>query len=156
MKQSNLKKILVCIVCIVLIAAMALVTCGCSQKNDKANGQTTPAEMQGDTGLVDGKTYGEGKNSFAFTVTGSDGKDISVTIQTDKTIVGEALQELGIVVGEEGPYGLYVKTVNGETLDYDTDGSYWAFYINGEYASTGVDQTTIEDGVAYAFKAEKG
>ena len=147
MKQSSLKKVLVCVLCIVLIAAMALVTCGCSKAPDKA---------EETTGLVDGKTYGEGKNTFSFTVTGKDGKDISVTIQTDKTVVGQALQELGIIAGEEGAYGLYVKTVNGETLDYDSDGMYWAFYIDGAYASTGVDQTAIESGVTYAFKAEKG
>lgn len=147
MKNTNFRKILVCIVCIVLVAAMALVIGGCSK---------APAETEETTGLVEGKTYGEGKNAFSFTVTGKDGKDISVTVQTDKTIVGEALQELGIIAGEEGAYGLYVKTVNGETLDYDTDGMYWAFYIDGAYASTGVDQTAIEAGAAYAFKAEKG
>ena len=52
-------------------------------------------------------------------------------------------------------YGLYVKTVNGITLDYDTDGMYWAFYINGEYVQTGVDATGVEDGAVYAFRAEK-
>ena len=41
------------------------------------------------------------------------------------------------------------------TLDYDTDGAYWAFYINGEYAMTGVDATSIEAGASYTLKAEK-
>ncbi len=49
----------------------------------------------------------------------------------------------------------YVKTVNGITADYDTDGTYWAFYVNGEYAMTGVDSTPVEDGAVYAFKVEK-
>ena len=39
--------------------------------------------------------------------------------------------------------------------DYDTDGMYWAFYINGEYAQTGVDATGVEDGAVYAFRAGK-
>ena len=69
--------------------------------------------------------------------------------------MGEALLELGIVAGDDTEYGLYVKTVNGVTLDYDTDGAYWAFYINGEYAMTGVDATNIEAGAIYALKAEK-
>ena len=47
------------------------------------------------------------------------------------------------------------QTVDGETLDYDTDGKYWAFYENGEYGMTGVDLTEIKEGVSYAFKAEK-
>ena len=49
----------------------------------------------------------------------------------------------------------YVKTVNGITADYDTDGTYWAFYVNGEYAMTGVDSTPVEDGAVYTFKVEK-
>lgn len=50
------------------------------------------------------------------------------------TTVGKALLDQGVIAGEDSSYGLYVKTVNGTTLDYDTDGMYWAFYINGEYA----------------------
>lgn len=146
MKKSNFKNWLSRIACLVLIAAIALTVCACAKK---PNQQET-------TGLENGKTYGQGSISFPLEVTGSDGKKIAVTILTDKTIVGEALQELDILAGEEGPYGLYVKTVNGETLDYDTDGMYWAFYMDGAYAMTGVDQTKIEPGVTYALVAEKG
>ena len=49
---------------------------------------------------------------------------------------------------------MYVKTVNGVTVDYDTDGKYWAFYIDDEYAMTGVDSTPITDGSSYTFKVE--
>ena len=41
------------------------------------------------------------------------------------------------------------------TADYDKDGVYWAFYIDGEYAMTGVDATNITDGAQYAFQMEK-
>ena len=57
--------------------------------------------------------------------------------------------------GDEGEYGLYVKTVNGITADYDKDGAYWAFYVNGEYASSGVDSTPIAEGESYCFRVEK-
>ena len=76
-------------------------------------------------------------------------------MNTDKTVVGEALLDTGIIAGEDGDFGLYVKTVNGITADFDVDGTYWAFYINGEYAMTGVDQTDITPGTAYAMKVEK-
>ena len=49
---------------------------------------------------------------------------------------------------------LYVKVVNGITADYEVDQTYWAFYINGEMAMTGVDATDVEDGVVYSFKVE--
>ena len=69
--------------------------------------------------------------------------------------MGEALQELELIDGEEGPYGLYVKTVNGITADFDKYKEYWAFYIDGEYAMSGVDKTEIEAGSTYSFKVEK-
>ena len=62
---------------------------------------------------------------------------------------------MGVIAGDMGDYGLYVKTVDGETLDYDTDAMYWAFYENGAYASKGVDQTDIIADVKYEFRAEK-
>ena len=76
-------------------------------------------------------------------------------VHTDKTTVGEALLDVDLIAGDESEYGLYVKTVNGITADYDVDQTYWAFYVNGEYASTGVDATAIEAGATYSFKVEK-
>ena len=94
------------------------------------------------------------KAEFTFIVVDKDGKETPFTIATDKTYVGEALIDEGLIEGEEGPYGLYVKTVNGQTLDYDTDGMYWSFYVDGEYGLTGVDMTEIVPGTTYMFKAE--
>ena len=48
-----------------------------------------------------------------------------------------------------------MKTVHGITADYDTDQTYWAFYVNGEYAQTGVDSTNVTAGDTYSFKVEK-
>lgn len=89
-----------------------------------------------------------------FTVVDQDGNETPFEIHTDKETVGEALSELGLIDGEEGEYGLYVKTVNGVTVDYDTDGKYWAFYVNGEYAATSVDTTPITADASYSFKVE--
>ena len=75
-------------------------------------------------------------------------------IHTNQETVGAALLELGLIAGEEGPYGLYVTTVGGITLDFSTDGSYWAFYIDGEYAVSGVDSTPITPGASYSLRAE--
>lgn len=92
---------------------------------------------------------------FTLEVTGKDGVTKSQTVSTDCQTVGEALLAYGMIEGDAGDYGLYVKTVLGETLDYEKDGLYWAFYINGEYASSGVELTQIEPGAVYAFRAEK-
>ena len=89
-----------------------------------------------------------------FTIVDGDSKT-EYRVRTDKTVVGDALMELGLIEGEEGPYGLYVKKVGGILADYEETGTYWAFYVNGEYATSGVDLTEIEPGAAYAFKVEK-
>ena len=64
----------------------------------------------------DEKLLGEGKTTFNFKVVDLEGKTTSYQIKTDKAIVGEALLELNLIAGEEGAYGLYVKTVNGVNL----------------------------------------
>ena len=94
------------------------------------------------------------EKTFTFTVVHADGTTKDFTITTTETILADALVNEGIIAGEDGPYGLYVKTVDGETLDYETDGKYWALYIDGQYAVTGVDSTEIKDGATYSFKAE--
>lgn len=60
-----------------------------------------------------------------------------------------------IPVADGAEIGEGSKTVNGMTADYDKDGVYWAFYIDGEYAMIGVDATNITDGAQYAFRMEK-
>ena len=132
----------------VLIVAMALCTNGCN--GSAGNAVSSVTETQTDAGNV----QGEGSTKFVFTVTDQEGNETEFEIHTDKETVGEALLELGLIEGDESEFGLYVKTVNGITADYDKDGVYWAFYINGEYASSGVDSTAITEGDTYSFKVE--
>lgn len=106
--------------------------------------------------VEDGAELGEGETRFALTITDGDGAQTHVTVNTDAATVGEALEALGLIQGEEGAYGLYVETVNGITADYDADRTYWAFYINGEYAMTGVDATEIVPGDSYELRVEQG
>lgn len=155
MKKTNLlSRISSLLLCIVLIAAMALSLGACAAddaKNPDVKESERPQQVQQDENIV-----GEGDISFKFVVVDADGKETEFTVKTDADTVGKALLDANLIAGEDSEYGLYVKTVNGITADYDTDGSYWAFYINGEYAMTGVDSTEIEDGATYTFKVEKG
>lgn len=97
---------------------------------------------------------GEGDTSFDFTVVDQEGNETRFEIRTDEETVGAALLGLDLIAGDESEYGLYVKTVNGITVDYDKDGAYWAFYVNGEYAPTGVSVTAITEGDEYSFRVE--
>ncbi len=56
---------------------------------------------------------------------------------------------------ENGDYGLFVQSVNGLTADYNTDQSYWAVYVNGEYASYGISEQPVADGDTYTLAYEK-
>lgn len=100
------------------------------------------------------QTFGEGAKTVIVEVKAQE-KNVKFTIKTDKETVGAALLEHGIIEGEEGPYGMYVKKVNGMTADYDVDQHYWAFYANGEISMTGVDVTEISEGVTYQMVYEK-
>lgn len=146
MNKFSMKKLLSILLCIALIAALALSTVGCS-KNDTE--PVASAETSGGT-----VSMGEGETMFLFNVVDPEGKESHFEIHTDEKTVGAALLSLGLIAGEDSDYGLYVKTVNGVTVDYDTDGKYWAFYVDGEYAATGVDSTDIAAGATYTFKAE--
>lgn len=129
---------------VVLVAAMVLTFTGCGQKQVEENPQTT----QGQQEIVE--------KSFKFQVVDLDGteKEFEVKYDEEKT-VGEALTNEGLISGEEGQYGLMVDTVDGQKYDYNEDGAYWAFYVNGAYANSGVDTTPIKDGEVYSFVATK-
>ncbi len=151
MKTNWKKRVSSLFLCMVLIVAMALSAVGCG--DSKKDSQETVTQQNVAT---DGSVLGEGAKSFDFSVVDADGSETKLEIHTDKEIVGEALKELGLIDGDESEYGLYVKTVNGISADYDADGVYWAFYVNGEYATSGVDSTPIAEGESYSFKVEKG
>ena len=112
-------------------------------------------QSAGNTVVENGATIGEGEKSFVTEVVDADSNTVRFTVQTNEKTVGEALQKLGVIDGEEGDYGLYIKTVNGTTADFSKDNTYWAFYVDGEYAMTGADMTDVVDGTVYTFRVEK-
>lgn len=151
MRRPRIFKLLSLAFCIVLIAAMALMT-GC---NDNQTSNAASSDSTDTVSEVEVINIGKGDTQFDFTVIDKDGKETNFKVSTDKTIVGEALLDVKLIAGEDSEYGLYVKTVNGITLDFNADGMYWAFYVNGKYATSGVDTTEIKSGEVYSFKADK-
>ena len=130
---------------LVLLLTLSLVSCAKTEnKADLWEGAT----YQEDTEL------GEGAKVAVVEVKAGE-KEIAFTVKTDENTVGAALFEHNLVDGEKGEYGLYVKSVNGIVADFDVDKSYWAFYINGEYAMSGIDTTEIEKGTTYRLEYTK-
>lgn len=52
-----------------------------------------------------------------------------------------------------GPYGVYLLKVGSIETD-PANNEYIAFYLNGEYALTGIDSTDIVSGTVYQFRYE--
>lgn len=94
---------------------------------------------------------GSGEKTFSVEVAAEE-KSVNFTVHTDKSTVGDALLENDLISGDAGEFGMYVKVVNGITADYDVNQTYWAFYVNGEYASSGVDTTEIAEGTVYRLE----
>ncbi len=159
MKKFNAKKLFCLLLSLALIAVMAFAMQACTQEKPKdgesISTESTASSTQDLQMSTEKTVLGEGAVQFLFNVTHKDGSVKQFEINTDKKTVGEALLDLKLIAGDDGEYGLYVKTVDGETLGYDKDQMYWAFYENGNYASKGVDQTEITAGATYEFKAEK-
>ena len=141
--KKNVKKMIALLLTMLVVFVAA--GCGAAQEDYVAETIT----------VKNGATIGEGSKTLQVEVVDTEGKSVSFTVKSDEKTVGEALQKLQVLSGEEGPYGLYIKEVNGILADYEKDATYWGFYINGEYAMTGADMTDAVDGDSYLFKVEK-
>ena len=126
------------VISLLLILAMALCACG----------KEAPTGLWKDATYTKDTTFGEGSKTVTVAVEMEE-KSVTFTVKTDAETVGEALMEHDLIQGDEGPYGLYVKTVNGVRADYDKDGCYWAFYVGQEYAMQGIELTPIDESAAY-------
>jgi hypothetical protein len=71
-------------------------------------------------------------------------------VHTDAEYLRQVMEESDMEFsGTESDYGMMVETVNGVTADYNADGAYWAFYVDGEYCNYGIDSQPVEDGESY-------
>lgn len=91
----------------------------------------------------------EGDKTITVEVVHSDGSSKEFTIHTDSETLGAALMEEELLVGEDGPYGIFVTAVDGEAVD-STKEEWWNFSKDGEMLMTGVDVTMIADGEHYS------
>ena len=89
-----------------------------------------------------------GAKAIVFTVVHGDESSREISIRTDAETLRGALEQESLIAGDEGEYGLFVKTVDGETAD-DAKQEWRCFTKGGEMLMTGVDDTMIADGEKY-------
>jgi hypothetical protein len=119
-----------------LMALIVLtVLCGCGGNEGPG---VSPESIQ---------NIGQGGTEFRFEVTDDTRTVTAWNVRTDKTTVGAALSEAGLISGEGGLYTI----VNGIETSFSADGSWWAFYVDGEMSMSGADDTDIDPGKTYAF-----
>ena len=92
---------------------------------------------------------------ITFTVIHGDGTEKSFPLTTKQETLRGALEEAGLIAGEESQYGLFVKTVDGETADVSRQ-QWWCLTKDGQQHDLGVDSTIIADGERYAFTLTEG
>ena len=99
MKMNFIKKQLSFILCMMLITALMLCASGCSSSKDES--PAAPSSREDADFRADGGVVGEGSTQFDLTVTDQDGGETQFEVHTDKATVGEALQELGLIDGDD-------------------------------------------------------
>lgn len=94
-------------------------------------------------------------------------KQITVQVYTDGQMLREheirtteeylrgALEQEGLIAGEEQSVGFYVQTVDGVTAD-ESNQEWWCLTKGGESLTTGVDATPIADGDTFELTLTVG
>ena len=129
---------------LVMVFILGMVSCNTVDKTGVWENATYRKDME----------FGKGDKTIVVEVVAGD-QSVRFTVHTDEDTVGAALMEHDLIDGEEGQYGLYIKVVNGIVADFDKDQHYWAFYVNDEYAMTGVESTEIDEDATYRLEYSK-
>lgn len=96
-----------------------------------------------------------GEKHITISVVHSDSSKSTFSYDTDAEYLGEVLTEEGLAEGTEGPYGMFITTVDGETAD-DSKEQWWCITKGGEMVNTGADQTPIQDQDTFELTLKEG
>lgn len=97
----------------------------------------------------------KGEKEVNVVVVHGDETEKTFQYHTDAEYLVEVLKENELVSGEEGEYGLFIKTVDGETAD-ESKQQWWCITKGGEQVNTSADQTPIADGEQFELTLKEG
>ena len=86
-----------------------------------------------------------GAKTVTVEVVHSDGSSNEYALETEEAYLGPLLVAEGLVEDEQGPYGLYFHTADGETADEGAQ-EWWKITKGGEMVNTSADTTPIAHG----------
>lgn len=97
-----------------------------------------------------------GEKNVTVVIIYEDGTEKRMDFTTECEDLAELLLEKELVTGYESQeYGFTIESVDGITLDWATDGAYWALYEGDEYAVTSAAGITLTEGGIYKLVYEK-
>ena len=96
----------------------------------------------------------EGSKAITLEVVNQESETKEYEVHTDAEYLLDAMKDAKDLTfdGEPGDYGYSLFTINGETHDWNVDGSYWAIYVNGDYGNYSVDTQPGADGDVFRFE----
>lgn len=97
----------------------------------------------------------KGEKEITIEVVHGDETTKSFEVITDREFLGEVLRDEKLVEGEDGPYGMYITTADGETAD-NSKQQWWCITKGGGQVNTSADQTPIRDKEKYELTLTTG
>ncbi len=150
-----MKRFLAILLALTLVLGLAACGAKSEQSNESTNSTTTTPKTD-KTPQIPMDSDDEGLMHFTVTVVHADGSTKEFAYKTADKYVGIVLKEVGLIKGNDGPYGLEITEVDGEKAVYAEDKAYWAIYVGDEYALTGIDTTPVEEGGVYKLVYTRG
>ena len=97
----------------------------------------------------------EGQKNVTIVIVYKDGTEKKLEYATTHEYLSQLLLEKELVTGYESEeYGFTIESVDGITLDWSTDGAYWALYEGEEYAVTSAAGIVLTEGGVYKLVYE--
>lgn len=96
-----------------------------------------------------------GEKDLTIQVVHGDGTKKEYMVTTTAKYLAEVLLEQELARGSQGPYGLYIQTVDGETAD-EANQEWWCITRGGESVMTGADETPVADDERYELTLTVG
>lgn len=97
----------------------------------------------------------EGAKTITVKVVHGDSSEKDFEYKTDEAYLGAVIQDNNLVEGEEGEFGLFMTSVDGEKAD-ESKQQWWCLTKGGEQVNTSADQTPIEDGDTFELTLTEG
>ena len=96
-----------------------------------------------------------GEKEIDIVVIHADKTENTFTYETDAEYLADVLLENELVDGDMGSYGLFITTVDGETVD-ESKQQWWCITKGGEQVNSGADALPVANGDQFELTMMEG